>query len=189
VGSVEAYVQSLLRPCVRAVEPQGRYHPTATSADLLTYPDVPMHKGRVYELWPPYRFLGPNHTYPYWPPASITVTTATWAGTEAASVPTAPLLLQPTGLTPTLRARYECPLFDHGGGHTATLCVDFYVFDLWKTGMRIAGDWGVDGSLPDVPQYNRQPGFASFDSLFNSTGTPAEAYLRPTRLVWEATPY
>jgi len=113
-----------------------------------------MHKGRVYELEPRYRVFAANNNYPVnWPPAKILVTTATWAGTAAASAPAAPFHLEPTGVTSDLHARYEHTLWDNGGGDHAILAIEWSVDNLTLLKMRIMGDWGVNGDLPDNANY------------------------------------
>lgn len=149
-----------------------------------------MHKGRPYGLEPRYRVFAANNTYSSnWPPASIEVTTATWAGTAAADAPEAPFYLHPTGVTADLHARYEHTLWDHGGGDHAILAIEWSVFNLWQLKMRVMGDWGINGDLPDNANYYFAPTWSSFSSFINGTSTPPEDFLRPTRLVWQATPY
>jgi len=149
-----------------------------------------MHKGRVYELEPRYRVFAANNNYPSnWPPASISVTLATWAGTAAASAPAAPFSLLPTGVTNDLHARYESDPFDIGGGEDGVLAIEWSVFNQYQLKMRIMGDWGSHGDLPDNANYYFASTWSSFSSFINGTSTPPEDFLRPTRLVWEATPY
>lgn len=149
-----------------------------------------MHKGRVYELEPRYRVFAANNNYPSnWPPAKILVTTATWAGTAAADAPAAPFHLEPTGVTGDLHARYEHVLWDNGGGDHAILAIEWSVDNLTQLKMRVMGDWGINGDLPDNANYYFAPTWSSFSSFINGTSTPPEDFLRPTRLVWEANPY
>jgi len=149
-----------------------------------------MHKGPIYELEPRYRVFAANNNYPSnWPAAKILVTTATWAGTAAASAPAAPFYLEPTGVTVDLHARYEHILWDNGGGDHAILAIEWSVFNLTQLKMRIMGDWGVNGSLPDNANYYRPPVWSTFSGFINGTSTPPEDFLRPTRLIWEANPY
>jgi len=148
-----------------------------------------MHKGRNYALWPQYRPFSAGSNYPDWAPASIDVTDVTWQGSAATSAPDAPFTLFPSGVTPAIRARYECTLFDHGAGEYAVLFLDFYIVLKRFLKMRVGGDWGVNGELPDVAGYNFNGQWTSFSSFFNGTSTPPEDYLMPLHLVWEATPY
>jgi len=148
-----------------------------------------MHVGKNYELHPAYRPWSANFTYPDWAPASFTISIADWAGAAAALVPATPLVLTPSGPTPALDARYECPLFDLGGGVQATLLIDFYVVSHTDLGMRVGGDWGVNGDLPDVPNYHFSGQWINFSSYIIGTSTAPELYLQPTRLVWAATPW
>jgi len=149
-----------------------------------------MHKGRVYELEARYRVFAANNTYPSnWPPASITVETATWAGTAAAFGPAAPFYLLPTGITPDLHARYESDPFDIGGGEDGVLGVEFSVVNSYQLAMRITGDWGSHGSLPDNVSWYISAQWSSMSSFFNGTSTPPELFLRPHQLVWVATPW
>lgn len=149
-----------------------------------------MHKGRVYELEPRYRVFAANNTYPSnWPAASLSVTLATWAGTAAASAPAAPFSLFPTGITAGLAARYETVLWDNGGGDHAILGWEWTVFNSIHLKMRITGDWGINGGLPDNANYYFSDQWSSFSSFINGTSTPGENFLRPTRIIWEATPY
>jgi len=148
-----------------------------------------MHVGKNYELYPAFRPWSARSTYPDWAPKSFTISTATWAGTASGSVPATPLVLDAVGPIAGPRARYACPLFDFGGGVEATLQVDFYLVDHLQLKMRIGGDWGVNGVLPDAATYNFFAQWTSFSSFIGSTSTPPELYLQPTRLVWAATPW
>jgi len=149
-----------------------------------------MHKGRAYELEPRYRVFAANNFYPTaWPAASLTVEAVTWAGTAAALAPAAPFLLLPTGVTADLHARYEAVLWDNGGGDHAILAFEWIIFNSWQLKRRLLGDWGINGSLPDVANYYFSQSWHGFDTNIISAGTPAEAFLRPSYMRWNATPY
>jgi hypothetical protein len=148
-----------------------------------------MHKGRLYELWPEYRTFCGEYPYPAWAPARWKISTATWSGSAAALAPGAPLYLTPTGVNASLEACYECPLFNSGGGVRATLLFFAYLSSPTHCRMRVGGDWGVNGSLPNDGHYNFDFPWDPFAASFLSSGTPAEAYLRPTTLIWDADPY
>lgn len=148
-----------------------------------------MHKGQSYELWQEYRTYCAEYPYPLWAPARWKITTATWAGTAAALAPGPPLYFAPTGVDSSLRACYECPLYNSGGGVFATLQFFAYLATPTHCKMRIGGDWGVNGSLPDDFHHNFDFPWDPFSSFILSSGTAAEAYLRPTQLEWEAETY
>ncbi len=148
-----------------------------------------MHKGPVYELWQEYRTFCGEYPYPLWAPAAWEISHATWAGTAAGLVPGTPLYLLPTGINAALEAVYECDLFDFGGGVRATLQYIVKVSTATHAVGRTGGDWGVNGTLPVSPVYEDDFPWDPHAKAYGTTGTPAEAYLRPTVLEWDARPY
>lgn len=148
-----------------------------------------MHKGRLYELALEYRTYSAEYPYPAWAPRSWTLGTANWAGTAAALVPSAPLVLAATGVDGSLRACYECPLFDLGSGVHAILTFKIELVSRTHVEGWIGGDWGINGNLPHSANYNIPQPFNPISKAFVSSGTAAEAYLRPTLLIGPQTPY
>lgn len=148
-----------------------------------------MHKGRSYELRQEYRTFCGEYPYPLWAPARWKITTATWAGTAAALAPGPPLYFTATGVNGSLEACYECELFNFGAGVRATLQFFAYLDSSTHCKMRLGGDWGVNGSLPDDFHHNFDFPWDPFSSFILSSGTAAEAYLRPVHFEWEADPY
>lgn len=148
-----------------------------------------MHKGPLYELYQAYRPFCGEYSYPQWAPAQWKITTAIWSGSQAASVPATPLYLTAVGITPSLRARYECPLFDTGGGVWATLIWEAYLASNIICLGLLGGDWGPHGSLPVAPTYGTLSPWDALSRGFGNTGTSAEAYLHPDALIWEPRSY
>jgi len=148
-----------------------------------------MHKGRLYELCQEFRIFNGEAPYPHWFPQTWLISTASWAGSAASLVPAAPLDLVAVGVDSSLRAVYECPLFDSGGGVYATLKFYAYLTSPTTVEGRVGGDWGVNGELPDIFNYHTNQPSQPLSKFFTSGSTPAEAYLRPTHLIWAAKPY
>lgn len=148
-----------------------------------------MHKGPVYELWQEYRGWCGEYPYPLWAPAAWEITTATWAGTAAALAPGATLYFTPTGVNAGLECCYECPLFDFGGGVSATLQFFAYLSSPTHCKFRLGGNWGINGNLPNAPQYITDFPWDPHAKVYGSAGTPAEAYLRPVTMIWQARSY
>lgn len=148
-----------------------------------------MHKGPVYELWQEYRTFCGEYPYPLWSPAAWKITTATWAGTAAALAPGTPLYLTPTGIDGSLRACYECVLWDNGGGDHAILTFKVSLINPISVTGLIGGDWGIHGSISVDGQYVIPQPWSPLSSFFNVQHNAGDAYLRPTRLTWQANPY